>query len=85
MDYLALAKEKVAELVEYIQLLSEEDQTTIAVFLTALKNNKSITNTQIFNVLNIHKKALRKSFKLHKHAKREYGVKKDEQESRNAN
>ena len=63
MDYLALAKEKVADLVEYIQLLSEEDQTTIAGFLIALKNNKSVTNAQVIKVLNIHKKALRKSFK----------------------
>ena len=74
MDYLALAKEKVADLVEYIQLLSEEDQTTIAGFLIALKNNKSVTNAQVIKVLNIHKKALRKSFKLHRQAKRQYGV-----------
>jgi len=74
MDYLALAKEKVTDLLEYIQLLSEEDQTTIAGFLTALKNNKSVTNAQVIKVLNIHKKALRKSFKLHRQAKRQYGV-----------
>jgi hypothetical protein len=78
MDHLALAKEKVAELVEYIQLLSEEEQATIAVFLTALKNNTPVNSSQIFKVLNIHKKALRKSFKLHKHAKREYGIKENE-------
>jgi hypothetical protein len=78
MDHLALAKEKVAELVEYIQLLSEEEKAIIAVFLTALKNNKPVNNSQIFKVLNIHKKALRKSFKLHKQANREYGIKENE-------
>ena len=74
MDYLALAKEKVKELVEYIQLLSDEEKATIASFLVAVNNNLKVSQKQCFVVLNIYKKALRKSFKLHKQANREYGV-----------
>lgn len=77
MDYLSLAKEKVSELVNFIQILSDEDKSVVASFLIAVKNNK-VTHKDCINVLNIHKRALRKSFKLHRHAKREYGVKTDE-------
>jgi hypothetical protein len=74
MDYMLLAKEKVQELVNYIQLLSEEDKKIVADFLLAVNNNKRITHHTCVEVLNIHKKALRKSFKLHRQAKREYGA-----------
>jgi formate dehydrogenase maturation protein FdhE len=74
MDYLALAKEKVKELVDHIQLLSDEEKATIASFLISVNNNLKVSQKECFAVLNIHKKALRKSFKLHRQAKREYGV-----------
>ena len=74
MDYVVLAKEKVKELVEYIQLLSDNEKSIISSFLVAVNNNLKVSQKECFVVLNIHKKALRKSFKLHKQASREYGV-----------
>lgn len=73
-DLLTIAIRNAKEIIAAPSLVTEEELKIIKIFLKEESNKSKFSNKQLFVILNISTKARRKSFKLHKHAKRAYGA-----------
>jgi len=71
-DLLSVALHQSNELVAQPALVTEQELELIKAFIAAANKNFKFNEKQLYAVLNLTKRAMRKSYKLHKHAKREY-------------